>query len=81
MTMALAFSKLSSNPYTQVGACIVNKSKQVIGHGYNGIHRSFWQDQFYWYTGPKDQRYIWGTTYINSTFSFLFFIKEIENNK
>ncbi|SYV93810.1 Deoxycytidylate deaminase, partial [Mycoplasmoides gallisepticum] len=29
----------SKDPSTQVGACIVNKKKYVIGLGYNGMHK------------------------------------------
>jgi len=77
MTMALATSKLSRNPYTQVGACIVNNNKVIIGLGYNGIPRTLLENQFDWYTGPRDynlQRYIYGTIYINFSFSFLFLL-------
>jgi len=89
MTMALACSKLSRNPYTQVGACIVNNNQELISLGYNGIPRTPCEHQFSWYTGPRDynlQRHIYGIIYqyiidisliyqyINvSTFPFHFF--------
>jgi len=37
--MAVAFlsAQRSKDPHTQVGACIVNKSKKIVGIGYNGF--------------------------------------------
>jgi len=72
MTIALAYAKLSSSPYTQIGACIVNNNMQIIGCGYNSIRRSVWEDQFYRYDWQNyNQQYIYGTYCI---FSFLFFL-------
>jgi len=37
MGIALLSAKRSKDPSTQVGACIVNKQKKVVGLGYNGF--------------------------------------------
>lgn len=37
MGVALLSSKRSKDPNTQVGACIVNPSKKIVGIGYNGL--------------------------------------------
>jgi len=62
MTIALVSSKLSRNPYTQVGACIVDNNQHLISLGYNGTPRRPYEDKFFWYTGPKDYnlRYMYG---------------------
>lgn len=48
--MALAFlsAKRSKDPRTQVGACIVNEDKQVVGIGYNGMPNGCSDDVFPW---------------------------------
>ncbi|MEA5017227.1 MAG: dCMP deaminase family protein [Erysipelotrichaceae bacterium] len=38
----------SKDPSTQVGACIVNKSKKVVGIGYNGLPTGCDDDEFPW---------------------------------
>lgn len=37
MGIALLSAKRSKDPATQVGACIVNEEKKVVGMGYNGF--------------------------------------------
>jgi dCMP deaminase len=37
MAVAQLSAKRSKDPSTQVGACIVNKTKRIIGIGYNGF--------------------------------------------
>jgi dCMP deaminase len=37
MGIALLSAKRSKDPSTQVGACIINKNKKVVGLGYNGF--------------------------------------------
>lgn len=48
--MATAFlaAKRSKDPCSQVGACIVNKDKQIVGVGYNGMPRGCSDDEFPW---------------------------------
>lgn len=37
MSVALLSAKRSKDPNTQVGACIVNPKKRIVGVGYNGM--------------------------------------------
>ncbi|KAK6625790.1 hypothetical protein RUM43_006089 [Polyplax serrata] len=48
--MATAFlaAKRSKDPCTQVGACIVNKDKIIVGIGYNGFPHGCSDDVFPW---------------------------------
>ena len=51
MGVALLSSKRSKDPSTQVGACIVNQDKRIIGIGYNGFPRGCSDDAFPWEIG------------------------------
>ncbi|XP_011499376.1 PREDICTED: deoxycytidylate deaminase isoform X1 [Ceratosolen solmsi marchali] len=48
--MAVAFlaAMRSKDPCTQVGACIVNEDKKIVGIGYNGMPLGCNDDQFPW---------------------------------
>ncbi|XP_076273596.1 deoxycytidylate deaminase-like [Rhynchophorus ferrugineus] len=48
--MATAFlaAKRSKDPVTQVGACIVNEDKIIVGVGYNGMPKGCHDDEFPW---------------------------------
>lgn len=48
--MATAFlaAKRSKDPCTQVGACIVNQDKRIVGIGYNGMPHGCSDDEFPW---------------------------------
>ncbi|KAJ9586987.1 hypothetical protein L9F63_019405, partial [Diploptera punctata] len=48
--MATAFlaAKRSKDPCTQVGACIVNEDKKIVGIGYNGMPIGCSDDEFPW---------------------------------
>lgn len=48
MGVALLSAKRSKDPNTQVGACIVNEDKRIIGIGYNGFPRGCQDDVFPW---------------------------------
>ncbi len=48
MGMALLSAKRSKDPSTQVGACIVNEDKKVVGIGYNGLPIGCSDDDFPW---------------------------------
>lgn len=54
MAVALLSAKRSKDPCTQVGACIVNNEKKIVGIGYNGMPRGCDDNQFPWNKGPKD---------------------------
>ncbi len=38
----------SKDPSTQVGACIINHDRRIVGIGYNGLPRGCEDDQFPW---------------------------------
>lgn len=48
MGMALLSAKRSKDPQTQVGACIVNEYKKVVGLGYNGFPIGCSDDELPW---------------------------------
>lgn len=74
--MAVAFlsAKRSKDPVTQVGACIVNNDKKIVGIGYNGMPKGCDDDEFPWKKGPRsslDSKYLYGTSFLIE----MFFIK------
>ena len=48
MGIALLSAKRSKDPNTQVGACIVNTDKRIVGVGYNGLPKGCSDDEFPW---------------------------------
>lgn len=48
MAVALLSARRSKDPNTQVGACIVNKKKRIIGIGYNGFPTGCSDDVLPW---------------------------------
>jgi dCMP deaminase len=48
MGVALLSGKRSKDPNTQVGACIVNLDKRIVGVGYNGLPIGCNDDEFSW---------------------------------
>jgi dCMP deaminase len=65
--MAIAFlaAKRSKDPCTQVGACIVNEDKKIVGIGYNGMPIGCDDDKFPWAKENEDKlktKYLYGTT-------------------
>ena len=48
MGIAILSGKRSKDPGTQVGACIVNEDKKIVGVGYNGFPRGCNDDDFPW---------------------------------
>ncbi|MCR5646934.1 MAG: dCMP deaminase family protein [Acholeplasmatales bacterium] len=60
MGVAALSAKRSKDPNTQVGACIVNEDKRIVGIGYNGFPRGCNDDVFPWGKGnadPLDNKY------------------------
>ncbi|MBQ9900099.1 MAG: dCMP deaminase family protein [Acholeplasmatales bacterium] len=55
MGVALLSAKRSKDPSTQVGACLVNHDKRIIGIGYNGFPRGCSDDIFPWGKGNTDE--------------------------
>ncbi len=56
MGVAALSSKRSKDPNTQVGACVVNTEKRIIGIGYNGFPTGCRDDKFPW--GKEDKNYL-----------------------
>jgi dCMP deaminase len=48
MGVAVLSAKRSKDPNTQVGACIVNKEKRIVGIGYNGFPYGCDDESFPW---------------------------------
>lgn len=48
MGIAILSAMRSKDPSTQVGACIVNKNKRIVGIGYNGMPIGCEDDLFPW---------------------------------
>jgi len=48
MAVAQLSAKRSKDPSTQVGACIVNRNKRIIGIGYNGFPTGCSDDDLPW---------------------------------
>lgn len=48
MGVAILSSQRSKDPNTQVGACIVNPDKKIVGVGYNGFPTGVNDDEFPW---------------------------------
>lgn len=48
MGIAILSGKRSKDPNTQVGACIVNEEKKIVGVGYNGFPQGCSDDIFPW---------------------------------
>lgn len=48
--MAIAFlsAKRSKDPSSQVGACIVDMDRKIVGIGYNGMPTGCSDDEFPW---------------------------------
>lgn len=59
MGVALLSAKRSKDPNTQVGACLVNTEKRIVGIGYNGFPRHIDDDVFPWKDAEKlyDSKY------------------------
>ena len=48
MGIAILSSQRSKDPSTQVGACIVDEDKRIVGTGYNGATKGFDDNDFPW---------------------------------
>ena len=54
MSIAFLSSMRSKDPSTQVGACIVNADKRIVGIGYNGFPRGCSDDLLPWAREGKE---------------------------
>jgi len=61
LSVAMLSAMRSKDPSTQVGACIVNEEKHIVGIGYNGFPRGCSDDQLPWNRksdkGENDTKY------------------------
>ena len=48
MGVALLSAQRSKDPNTQVGACIINEQRKIVGIGYNGLPIGCSDDEFPW---------------------------------
>lgn len=69
MSVAFLAAKRSKDPCSQVGACIVNKEKKIVGTGYNGMPHGCSDDDFPW---SKEAASNLDTKFFYGEFSYLF---------
>ena len=55
MGVARLAAQRSKDPHTQVGACLVNQRKHIVGVGYNGFPTGVSDDVFPWATRADDE--------------------------
>ncbi len=58
MGVALLSAYRSKDPSTQVGACIVNQDKRIVGVGYNGLPRGLNDSDFPWEEKPTKYEFV-----------------------
>ncbi|KAL3265246.1 hypothetical protein HHI36_009460 [Cryptolaemus montrouzieri] len=54
MANAILAAKRSKDPSSQVGACIVNEDKKIVGIGYNSMPHGCSDDEFPWAKNSED---------------------------
>ncbi len=59
MGVALLSAQRSKDPNTQVGACLVNEAKRIVGIGYNGLPTGLDDDLYPW----ENEGYFLNTKY------------------
>ena len=64
MSVAFLAAMRSKDPCSQVGACIVNKDKKIVGVGYNGMPIGCSDEEFPWkkqgLKSELDSKYLYG---------------------
>lgn len=55
MAMAFLAAMRSKDPVCQVGACIVNENKKIVGIGYNGMPKGCNDNDFSWKKEDEDE--------------------------
>ena len=63
MSVSFLAAMRSKDPCTQVGACIVNEDKKIVGVGYNGMPIGCSDDEFPWKKNtenPLESKYLYG---------------------
>lgn len=59
MSIALVSAQRSKDPVTQVGACIINEDKRIVGVGYNGFPTGCSDDEFPWGKDLQDSKHLY----------------------
>lgn len=59
MSIALVSAQRSKDPVTQVGACIINEDKRIVGVGYNGFPSGCSDDEFPWGKDPEHSKHLY----------------------
>lgn len=54
LAIGILVAKRSKCPNEQLGACIVNDDKCIVGQGYNGMPQNCADDAFPWQTDSED---------------------------
>lgn len=63
MGVAFLSGMRSKDPSTQVGACIVNNDRKIVGVGYNGMPNGCSDDEMPWgknALNPMESKYMYG---------------------
>lgn len=75
MGIAVLSGQRSKDPVTQVGACIVNENKRIVGVGYNGFPRDCSDDEYPWGKESEnnlEKKNFYGNIYLyKKTFKYL----------
>lgn len=71
--MAVAFlaAMRSKDPCSQVGCCIVNEEKKIVGVGYNGMPNGCSDDEFSWKKRSDDdldKKFLYGKFTLDNNF-------------
>jgi deoxycytidylate deaminase len=77
MSVAFLSAMRSKDPSTQVGACIVNEDKRIVGIGYNGFPRGCSDDELPWdreADSELDTKYPVHQSFLHSSTPFLFLL-------
>lgn len=64
MSVAFLSAQRSKDPNSQVGACVVNEDRKIVGIGYNGMPNGCSDDELPWSRNSEDEldtKYPYGT--------------------
>ena len=55
MSVAFLSAQRSKDPNSQVGACVVNQDRKIVGIGYNGMPNGCSDDELPWSRNSEDE--------------------------
>ena len=55
MSVAFLSAQRSKDPNSQVGACVVNEDRKIVGIGYNGMPNGCSDDELPWSRNSEDE--------------------------